>query len=500
MTAVTISVFEIRYPESVKNPGRRVPRLYLLLLAYTQLLAQSASTGALSFQGALRTRAELWDWFEGQADNAYAFSGNLLRLSVSQQRERFDWQLEAAAPVLVGLPDAAIAPGAQGQFGMGPAYFIASGRSRNTAMVFPKQAFLRLRGLAGDKTQTLRFGRFEFIDGTEVLPKNPTLAALKRDRIAHRLIGNFGFTHVGRSLDGLQWLLARDRTTYTVVSGLATRGVFQTDGWGNLHAGFGYASATGQTVSARRAGEWRALALYYHDWRRVLKTDNRPLETRRLDLGNIRIATFGGHYLLAAETRAGTLDFLLWGVLQTGRWGALRHRSGALAAEGGWQPKVLPQLRPWIRSGVFHGAGDRDPGDQTHGTFFPPLPTPRIYARFPFYNLMNVQDLFATLILRPRKTVSVRADARALRLAHQNDLWYAGGGAFQPWTFGYAGRPSNGARGLAAVFDLSLDYQMNSRISLSAYLAQARGRRVIRAIYPQGPNARYGYIELTWRL
>lgn len=500
MTGVTISVFEIRYPESVKNPCPRARLLCLLLLARTQLPAQPANPAALSFQGALRTRAELWDWFEGQADNGYAFSGTLLRLSISQQRERFDWQLEAAAPVLVGLPDAAIAPGAQGQFGMGPAYFIAGGRSRNTAMLFPKQAFLRLRRLAGDKTQTLRFGRFEFIDGTEVLPKNPTLAALKRDRIAHRLIGNFGFTHVGRSLDGFQWLLARDRMTYTLVSGLATRGVFQTDGWGNLHAGFGYASATGQTGSARRAGEWRALALYYHDWRHVLKTDNRPLETRRLDLGNIRIATFGGHYLLAAETRAGTLDLLLWGAVQTGRWGALRHRASALALEGGWQPNLLPRLRPWIRAGLFHGSGDGDAGDRTHGTFFQPLPTPRIYARFPFYNLMNVQDLFATLILRPRKTISLRTDARALRLAHRNDLWYAGGGAFQPWTFGYAGRPSSGARGLAAVFDLSFDYQLSSRATLGAYLAHARGRRVIQAIYPEGPNARYGYIELTWRL
>lgn len=112
---------------------------------------------------------------------------------------------------------------------------------------------------------------------------------------------------------------------------------------------------------------------------------------------------------------------------------------------------------------------------------------------------MNVQDAFLTLTLRPHKSVTLRSDARALRLAHGNDLWYSGGGAFQPWTFGYAGRASRGARGLATLFDVSADYQVTSRASLSAYAAHARGKRVIAATYPAGRNARYGYVELTWR-
>jgi hypothetical protein len=480
---------------------RRAVCCVLFLASAAQILSAQTGPAArrLTFQGSLRSRAEFWDWFEGQADNAYVFSGNLLRLSVSQQRERFEWQLEAAAPVLLGLPTAAIAPGAQGQLGMGPAYFAANRRHRNTGMVFPKQAFLRWRSLGGNKAHTFRLGRFEFAEGAETAPQNPTLAALKRDRIAHRLVGNFGFTHVGRSVDGFQWALGRERTHYTVAGGLATRGVFQTDGWGNLHTAFGYAATTRQTGSARQSGEWRLLALYYHDWRNVLKTDNRPLALRRLDMGNVRIATFGGHYLHVADTSRGAADFLFWGVVQTGRWGLLRHRSGAFAVEGGWQPKALPRLRPWLRAGFFHGQGDDNPNDQTHGTFFQPLPTPRLYARFPFYNLMNIQDLFATLTLRPRKTVVVRADVRSLRLADRSDLWYAGGGAFQPWTFGYVGRPSGGGRGLAGLFDVSVDYQASARVSVAAYLAHARGKRVVQAIYPAGRNATFGYVELAWR-
>ena len=53
--------------------------------------------------------------------------------------------------------------------------------------------------------QSIRVGRFEFLDGSEATPANATLAAVKRDRVVQRLIGNFGFTDVGRSLDGVQY-------------------------------------------------------------------------------------------------------------------------------------------------------------------------------------------------------------------------------------------------------------------------------------------------------
>ena len=59
-------------------------------------------------------------------------------------------------------------------------------------MIFPKQGYIRFRNLGESKAHSIRLGRMEFIEGTETTPKNGTLAALKRDRIAHRLIGNFG--------------------------------------------------------------------------------------------------------------------------------------------------------------------------------------------------------------------------------------------------------------------------------------------------------------------
>lgn len=122
---------------------------------------------------------------------------------------------------------------------------------------------------------------------------------------------------------------------------------------------------------------------------------------------------------------------------QVGSWGTLAHRAGAFAAEAGWQPPAV--LAPWIRGGLDYASGHRDPSDSTHGTFFQVLPTPRLYARFPFFSLMNSADTFGELILRPSKRLLTRTDVHALRLADEHDLWYQGGGAFQPRTFGYVG-------------------------------------------------------------
>ncbi|OFV99879.1 MAG: hypothetical protein A3H28_06930 [Acidobacteria bacterium RIFCSPLOWO2_02_FULL_61_28] len=481
--------------------------LPLLLAAITlsaeyvqaQAPPQPVKIGPVTLTGNFRTRVETWDWFkDGTAENAYAFSGSLLRLSFGQQTRNFDWQAELAAPILLGLPDNAVAPGAQGQLGLGASYFVSNDRSRNAAMVFFRQGYLRLKGLGGNEAHSLRLGRFEFLDGAETTPKDATLAALKRDRIAHRLIGNFAFTHVWRSLDGAQYVYNKPNTNFTLLAARPTRGVFQVDGWGELDIGLFSVALTRPVVGKKSSGEWRLFAIQYHDWRSVLKTDNRSLLARRGDMGNIRITTAGGNYLHVFDSGAGKFDVLFWGALQTGTWGALDHRAGAVAVEGGYQPSIQA-LKPWIRAGYSYGSGDGNPNDDSHNTFFQILPTPRIYARFPFYNMMNNQDLFGELILRPHAKVTLRTDVHSLRLGNRNDLWYQGGGAFQPWTFGYVGRPSGGNRGLATLFDLSADIQVNAHSSVGMYFAQAQGKAVTSSTYPNGKHARFGYVEFAYR-
>src|SRR5690348_7056213 len=108
---------------------------FLLMLGQSISIgfAQSAASqplqiGDITVSGSLRTRIESWDWFQGSANNDYTFPGSIARMSLSQSSKILDWQIEFAAPFLLGLPDDAIAPGAQGQQGFGASYFAANHR------------------------------------------------------------------------------------------------------------------------------------------------------------------------------------------------------------------------------------------------------------------------------------------------------------------------------------------------------------------------------------
>jgi hypothetical protein len=153
-----------------------------------------------------------------------------------------------------------------------------------------------------------------------------------------------------------------------------------------------------------------------------------------------------------------------------------------------------------MRAGYNYGSGDGDAADRRHGTFFQGLPTPRVYARFPFFNMMNVGDGFGEIVARPSSRVTVRADVHALSLASADDLWYQGGGPFEPATFGYSGRPSGGASSLAILWDVSVDATLGPRAAVGAYFGRAGGRRVTEAIYGEDSNrASFGYLELLVR-
>ena len=461
------------------------------------------TVGDINVSGSLRIRAENSGWFETpNFDDDYTFGAALLRVSFWQQHRTVDWLIEGEFPVLLNLPRNAVAPAAQGQLGLGASYYVAN-RGQDASAVL-KQAFVRVKRIGGDKPASMRVGRFEFFEGAETAPANTTLAVLKRDHIAQRLIGPFSFSHVGRSFDAVQYVRNTKTSNITFVGGRAVEGVFQLRSLKELDVDFWYGAYTKPLSVRRFESEFRLLGLHYHDGRPVLKIDNRVQASRQADARNIRINTFGGHYIAAVQTLGGTADLLAWGVGQFGHWGTQRHRAGALAVEGGFQfgGASAAKLKPWLRAGYFRSSGDHDPEDDKHSTFFQLLPTPRIYARFPFYNLMNNEDLFAQLRLAPNPRLSLRADVRHLRLSNKNDLWYSGGGAFQQNSFGYAGRPSGGRRSLGTVFDLSAEYTVNPTVTLSFYAAGVRGGAVQANIYPSGgrnPLARFIYFEMTKR-
>jgi hypothetical protein len=458
--------------------------------------AQPIQLGDVTFSGSIRERYEAWDWFApASGNNLYSYSGTVVRFGFSEKREHYDWNIEFLAPILLGLPNHAVYPAPSGQLGIGGSYYAANENSRNTAFIFPKQAFLRIKG----EHASLRMGRMEFTDGSEVTPEDATLRTLKADRVGQRLIGNFGFSDVMRSLDGAQLGYENGPWTFTAISAIPTRGVFQVDGWGWVKTPVTYVALTHQTEFGDAHAEWRIFGIYYNDDRPLVKTDNRPAAAKKNDLGGINIGTYGGHFIMETPSAAGTFDLLGWAALQDGRWGDLTQRAGAGAFEVGWQPAFAAPVRPWLRGGIFYSSGDANPNDGTHGTFFAILPTPRIYARFPFFNEMNNTDAFGEVMLRPTKSFTIRSDVHGLWLSNSNDLWYTGGGAFQPWTFGFSGRPSNGANHLATLCDISGDYKWRHGISLGLYFGYAIGGEVIKKIYPSNSNGALGYTEVNYR-
>jgi hypothetical protein len=449
-----------------------------------------------------RARGEFVDWFDppaGVADDGaqrYAFFANQLRAGVRVDLPHVQFTVEAQDTRLANLPDDATLAPPQGALGPGAVYFLNT-RDTSQGETFLKQGFVALRG----RGFTAKLGRFEYRDGAETVPGDATLAFLKRARINERLVGAFDFTHVTRSFDG--GLLAYDEPGWnaTAIGLRPTRGGFEVSANRELDG----VSVAGLSLTAKHlpfAGappaDLRLFYLYYEDRRNdPQKVDNRALAARQGDRDSIFVHTIGGHAVTAVEAGPGVLDGLVWAVGQTGEWGALDHAAWATAVELGYQlPRVLAQ--PWLRIGYDVSSGDRDPTDGDHGAFFQVLPTARVYAQHPFFNLMNNQDVFAQLILRPHARVTLRTDYHWLSLTDRDDLWYSGGGAGHDSIFGFAGAPSGGHRELAHLVDVSATVSLHPNVTLGLYYGHAFGQAVVRTSF-EDPDADYGFTELTFR-
>lgn len=440
-----------------------------------------------------RLRAESWDWFTPSAGrNDTIFGHSLLVAGLSYRGEQGDIFVEVAQATLVGLPTGAVGPGSQGPLGLGANYLAANNGATDPANVFVKQAYLSLRPLARVR---LQLGRLGFNDGAELQPANAKLKQLVNTRLSQRLIGEFGFSAVERSFDGAEVNVTAAGGLFTGFAARPTEGVFQVDGMGELPINVFYGSYARELPAGASDGEVRVFAAGYQDWRTgVVKVDNRAAAARSADTQAVRIGTYGADYAeVFPLAGVGQGDVLAWGAWQSGRWGGETQRAGAFLTEAGIGPSGVP-LAPWLSAGMAAGSGDGNPNDGVHGTFMQMLPTPRLAARFPFYDMENNQDFYAALDLHAAPAV-VRSELHGLRLSNGNDLWYQGGGAFQDSTFGFSGRPSNGARSLASVADLSVDFPLTGHATVTAYYAHAWGRRVVALIYPRGAQANFVYME-----
>jgi hypothetical protein len=469
------------------------------LSAYAQNTPQTppASGSPVTFNVYERTRADVWQWFAAPpASETYPYGESLLRISVSQRIKHWDWLAELSQPAILSAPTDAVSPvTAQGQLGLGGTYYASNGNNADPAAGFVKQGFIRYHFSENDKN--LLIGRMEFFDGVEIKPKNPSLAWLQTNRIQQRIIGNFGFSNAQRSFDGLDAHIGSGSWDITAMGARATQGVFNMNGNREINVDTQYLAFSQETWKGRL--QWRVFAAGYHDGRTfITKTDNRPLAVRQADHKNIRIGTYGADLFTAIPAGAGNLDFVAWGALQDGSWGKLSHSAGAGAVEAGYQFTHVVS-KPWFRGGYFYASGDNNPSDDKHNTWFAVLPTPRVYARDPFFNQMNNQDSFVQVIDRPTKTLELRSDLHWLQLTSGKDLWYQGGGAFDNKVFGFTGRPGNGHTSFGSMFDISSDWQATHNLAVNFYYAHVWGKSVVAAIYPTDRTEQFGYAELVYR-
>jgi hypothetical protein len=446
----------------------------------------------------LRERTNTTQWFSSTPfAEVYGHQDSLLRLGLQQRIHHFDWTAELGQSSELALPtDAVSAVAAQGQLGLGANYYFNNSNNQDPSAVSFRQGFLRYHFKRD--ANTLRVGRFEFFDGQETAPKNTTVGWLQTNRIAQRLIGNFGFSNGQRSFDGVDGKVGGANWDLTAMAGRATQGVFNMNANPELNVDIQYLAYTRSFAKQRVVA--RAFGLGYHDGRTGLtKTDNRTAAARALDHKNIRIGSYGANVIAAVPVGKNTFDFLFWGVLQNGTWGLLDHRAAGVAVEGGLRLNHLKTM-PWLRGGMLRTTGDDNNTDDTHNTFFQVLPTSRIYARFPYFNMMNSKDEFLQIVDKPGSKVDLRADLHFLQLTAPTDFWYQGGGAYDNKAFGYIGRPGNNHGSFSSLADISMDYAINSRLSLTGYYAHAFGKTVVGTIYTANRDAQYGYFELNFKM
>jgi hypothetical protein len=472
--------------------------LTTIALGQTPQTNPSTTVAPLTATALIRERTNTTQWFSATPNaEVYAHQDSLLRLSLSQRVRHFDYLVELGQSAELALPTDAVSPvSAQGQLGLGGSYYAANNNNEDPAAASLRQGFLRLHFKRD--ANMIRVGRFEFFDGQETAPRIATLSWLQNNRVAQRLVGNFGFSNGQRSFDGIDAKVGGPHWDLTAMAGRATQGVFNMNANPELNVDIQYLAYTRSLANDRII--IRGFGLGYHDGRTGLtKTDNRTAAARALDHQNIRIGSYGGDFISLIPAGRNNLDLVFWGVLQDGQWGLLTQRSGAFALEGGLKLDSI-RTSPWLRGGMFRSTGDNNNTDGVHNTFFAVLPTPRVYARFPYFNTMNSKDEFVQIIDKPSAKIDLRSDLHFLQLTAPGDFWYSGGGAYDNKVFGYTGRPSNNHGSFSSLADISMDYAINEQFSFTAYYAKSFGKTVVSSIYTTDKDAQFGYFELNYKL
>jgi hypothetical protein len=450
-----------------------------------------------------RIRGEFVDWFDPGpgSNNRYNFYANRFQAGLRIKRDdMFDTNVDMESffqfqhSLIDYVPHSTLGPGG--------VYRANTNSTFQQSAIF-RQGWLKFSGEVGENGLGVMGGRTRFMEGDETTPDDPSLRWLKSQRISQRLIGPFDYTHVGRSFDGIKF--AYDRSTINVTSfwHQPTSGGFEINGNKNLsQIDVAGVAVTASNPEDRDPTDARLFWMYYDDHRNVLRVDNRPLAVRTADTDATTIHTIGANAEHIFPTSFGKFDILAWTAGQLGEWQQQTQRAWSYDFEAGYQPDIF--LDPWLRLGFSRSSGDPDPNDDTHESFFQMLPTARLYAKTPFYNMMNNQDLFTQFMINPTKRLDIswlkklnlQTDFHWLRATEKNDFVYFGGGATKRSFFGYGGTPTGGDREIGYLLDVGLNWAPVDFLKFYAYYGHLFGQDIPKNNFVD-ENIDYGYIEMT---
>lgn len=465
------------------GPGKA---LLLIALAAPPVAAQTVTPRLDNV-----TRVESWSFFTpppGGGTPKYTFPATRVRFGVGVEAERVALAGAFSYVRAENLPPGAIGPLALGSGG----FYYASAAATYSYQLYLSELTFTLH--SPDRRWSLGVGRMQYASGVEAPAADERIDRLKRLRLDGRLIGGFDWSMYQRRFDGVRASLDRPGWQATGAWMMPTQGGYEESA--NLtitRLQLGGGAITLKPGAAGPGGEAQFFTYLYRDRRDIeVRPDNTGLPASSAD---VTIAALGGSHVGAFHTAAGDVDTLVWVAGEVGDWYGQAHSAYAVAAEAGHRWIAAP-LRPWLRGGVSRASGDRNPGDDRHGTFFPMLPSARTYALSAVYTGMNLMDVFAQVLLEGDARWRGRVDLHQVSLADAADRWYHGSGATarRGLFFGFSGRPSGGGSTLGTILEGTLDVTLMKYWSMNGYIGRMWGGDVVRASF-DGDRLSFWYIE-----
>jgi len=145
---------------------------------------------------------------------------------------------------------------------------------------------------------------------------------------------------------------------------------------------------------------------------------------------------------------------------------SLDQRAFAAHAAGGYTWTEFAGT-PRLALEYNFASGDRNPQDETHGSFDNLFPSNHgLYGLMDFFSLQNMHDVHLGFSVRPVRRLTVRLDGYAFWLATTQDYWYASNGTPRK-TGGYGLNASAGSY-VGSELDLIGNYSITQYASVQA--------------------------------